>query len=149
MWKFIKTHKPETVIASICLLMFIFALIFIKIFFLADAGDNYGSRLEDIKNIKISGDKLDKIKAELKNESGIVDVETNIEGRIINVLITVGASENLDNMKSKSVIILDNLNDKEEALYDIQIYLITKEDSSTYPDIGYQSKGSDNIVWVR
>jgi len=149
MKKFIKTHKAETIIASICLLMVIFILIFIKIFFLADSGDNYAGRLDGIEKVKINNDKLEKIKTEIKKENGIISTDSNLEGRIINFLITVESDQNIDNMKSKAIIIMDNLSNKEKEFYDIQIYLVTKEKSEIYPNIGYQSKGSSNIVWVR
>lgn len=146
--EFIKTHRFESIIIGIFLLIIIILLVFTKIFFFSDKGSVYGSRLDGIDRVRISQDKLDKIQSDLKKNDIVIDVESNVSGKIINLMIETSPQGDLNVLKSISGEILNNFSEKEKEFYDIQIFLISREESQIYPTIGYKSKSSFEIVWM-
>lgn len=146
--KYVKTHKAESIIGGIFLLMIIFILIFTKIFFFSSGNNDYGDRLDGIDAVKISGDKLDKIAVTLKKDTQIQKVESNITGKIINFMVTVDGSSNAEAVQAKVNTILDDFSTKEKEFYDIQVFLVSSSDETSYPAIGYKGKDSKELLWI-
>lgn len=146
--KWIKSHKTESVIIGISIMMLLFILIFLKIFFFSSGKDAYGDRLDGIENVKISSDKLDKIGVELKKNDSVTKTESHIEGKVINFLVTVKADAEIGAMKQNTEVILDDFSKKEKEFYDIEVYLITEGESTVYPTIGYKGKSSSTFTWI-
>ncbi|MDD3341476.1 MAG: hypothetical protein PHN72_04755 [Bacilli bacterium] len=147
--RYVKTHKVESTIGGIFLLMLIFLLIFIKIFFFSSGNNTYGDRLEGIDKVKISEDKLDKIAVALKGDASIQKVESHITGKIINFTVTVNADANIDQMRTKAGTILEDFSNDENEFYDIQVFLVSSDDATSYPTIGYKGKGTTELLWIR
>lgn len=146
---FVKTHKTESIIIGICIMMLLFILIFTKIFFFSEKSDDYGTRLEGIDAVTISKDKLDKLAIDLKKEESITNVETNLAGKIINILVTVKGDAPIETMKNKASESLENFSKKEIEFYDIQVFLMSEEVSTVYPTIGYKGKSSTTLLWIQ
>lgn len=146
--KWIKSHKSESVIIGISIMMLVFILIFVKIFFFSSGKDAYGDRLDGIDDVKISGDKLGKIETELKKNASVTQTESHIEGRVIHFIITVKGEADLGSMKQNTDAILDDFSKKEKEFYDIEVYLISDGESTVYPNIGYKSKTADTFSWI-
>lgn len=142
----IQTHKKESIIIGISIIMLISILVFLKIFFFSSGSNVYGDRLEDISSVKISNDKLKKIENELSENVEIEKADIYITGRVINFYINVTGDAAFDALKQYAIRSIDNFSSKEQELYDIQFYFIGE--SETYPAIGYKGKDSGEFTWI-
>lgn len=147
---FIKKHTIE----SIALIVFLLLIVVGGGIFLSmwnqGTGTKYGSRLEGIKKVKIDSNDLSKIENKLKESDLVAKTTSDIEGRIINILITVNTGTDANAAKELANTILDDNFSKDElAFYDIQVYLLEKDagEGTVYPKIGYKSKNSNGFVW--
>lgn len=109
----------------------------------------YGDRLDSIKEHKIDSKKINEIKTEIKELDYVSAVNYDLKGKIMNFVITINKDTSLDNAKKIGNKILDSLDQNEKNNYDIQVFLVTSEDSETYPIIGYKHKTRDEIVWTK
>lgn len=143
---FFNEHKKGIIVGALIFAVLIF--IFFIIFFVVPSfgGDRYGDRLSEIKSYKVSSSTISDIKNTLKESEGVKDVTYNIEGRILNFIITFEDNYNLDSAKTVSNVIIEKIGEKNLKYYDVQIFLDAKGDN--FPMIGYHSKGSDTILWA-
>lgn len=148
MLEFIKTHKLESAIISIAILILIFIIVFAKIFFFSDSGNPYGDRLDGIEAHRINNDKLAKIETDLKKEKSVTNVDAFITGRIINIMIELKNDIDYEDSKKYGEEAVSNFNKKELSFYDVQIYLVS-DNSDKYPKIGYKGKKSKEIIWMK
>ena len=97
--KFIREHK----ITSIVILVFVGVIVLLfmawTIFFSKGGNPVYGNRLEGIEKVKITDSEEDKISSELKKDKSVKDVDTNIAGRTLDIVITVDDDMKLDDAK--------------------------------------------------
>ena len=97
--KFIKEHK----ITSIVILVFVCVIVLLfmtwTIFFSKGGNPVYGNRLEGIEKVKVTDSEEDKISSELKKDKSVKDVDTNIAGRTLDIVITVDDDMKLDDAK--------------------------------------------------
>lgn len=142
----IQTHKKESIIIGISVLLLISILLFLKIYFFSSGGNVYGDRLDDIQSVKINKDKLQKIENELTENASIEKVDAFITGRVINLFLNVTGDASLDDLKTFVTSSVDNFSSKEQELYDIQIYFVGE--GETYPAIGYKGKENGEFTWV-
>ena len=72
-----------------------------------------------------------------------------IEGRLINFMITVNDDTSISSSKELSKIVKDNFTESELKFYDIQVYVLDSgaNETSTYPIIGYKHKTTEDFVW--
>ncbi|MDD3453516.1 MAG: hypothetical protein PHN42_04545 [Bacilli bacterium] len=145
--KFIKNHKTLMAVISVIVIMLI-AFIILLLALVGSVGkDVYGNRLDNIKNYKIENSQISTLKEDMKKLDSVEDIAYNLEGRLINVIITISNSLAIETAKSYADKVLEYFEDEQKTYYDIQIYLTTKEESETYPIIGYKNKSSETIVW--
>jgi hypothetical protein len=52
-------------------------------------GDKYGTRLDGIKDVPLSDSYLDEISSEVKDEKIVSKATIDVEGRLVNVIISV------------------------------------------------------------
>ena len=142
--------KKYNIIVSIVIFAIVFALgcIFLAVWF-GGHGDKYGDRLNGIEEVEISKNKLNDIASKIKEKEFVKKVDSNIQGRIINILVTVEEKANVNNAKGVSSIVIDTLSEKELSFYDIQLFLLEENSSedSNYPYIGYKHKSVDTFTW--
>ena len=143
---FIKNNKIMCIIIAIIIIFVVGALLLLKTFF--PSGNEYGNRLKGIEKVQISKKKISTLEEKIADRKKIKKVNINIEGRLINILITVEDDADIDDMKDYAVEKLELFKEKELKYYDIQFYLINeKKDAKHYPAIGYKHKTSDKIKW--
>jgi hypothetical protein len=149
--KFVKKHKFKLIGAFVFLLLMIFAFIGIKELIYPDTHkDLYGNRLEGIEDVRISQDKLGKIKLSLQSTDDVSNVIYDIKGRIVNFIITVNSDTDLITSKSLADKIMEDFTVEEKNYYDFQVYIINSKDeeSELYPIIGYKHKTSLSFKWT-
>jgi len=144
---FIKKHKKGCIIGTI--VFFLLLLVFFTIFFIMPSfgNNNYGNRLDDIENHKVSSSSINEIKDNLNSKEGVKKVTYHNEGRILNFTIKVDGDTKLDSAKEYAKEVIDGISKKNLKYYDVQIFLDSDENTTDYPTAGYKHKTSDDIVW--
>jgi len=130
---FIKKNK-FTIIAITCFLVLVLVLVQIKNIFFPNMGTAiYGNRLEGIKDVEISKKELSTLEETLEKNETISKVSTVINGKIINVMITVGDELGLEQAKE-----LGKQRAKQELDQQIENHdQILNEQVMTYEEAGY------------
>lgn len=146
---FFRKYKKLIIILVIALI-FVVALICLYNFFAPDYKKSlYGNRLESIEKHKVSSKMIDKIEKNVKELEYIKSFNYNLKGKIMNFVIEVNAETSIKESKKVWDIIIEELEEKHMKYYDIQVFLIEKEESEVYPVIGYKHKTSDEIIWTK
>ena len=143
--KVVKNNIGIFIPLGIILILLVTGLILIRAFF--PSGNIYGNRLKGIDKVPFSKKEISKIENEIKDRDKVEKVNVDIKGRLINIIITV-EDISLEDMKDYCFEKLDLFDKDEKAYYDIQFYLINKDEKKEgYPAIGYKHKSSDKIKW--
>lgn len=149
MKSFLKNHKLLIIIIVI-ILIFIGVMIALYNLVAPDYHKSlYGNRLETIKKHKIESKKIDKIEKVISDLEYVSKFDYNLKGKIMNFVITVSKDSSIDASKKLGTVILENLDENEKDYYDIQVFLITDEESDKYPIIGYKHRTSEGLVWTK
>ncbi len=145
--EFIKKNK-FTIIAIACFLLVMLIAVEVKNVFFPTSGSNaiYGDRLEGIEKVKVNTKKIvDKIN---ENEA-VKEAKVKINGKIINVLLTVDDALSLDDAKALTEPVLDSLKSKQKKFYDIEVIIDKSSDSTQFPIIGYKHHSKENFVFTK
>lgn len=146
--KFIKSHKTLCIILAIVFILLIAGIVLFIKFSPDTHKDVYGNRLVDIEKYPIDQERLQVMSTEFAtNLEGVQSVNHNIKGRRINITIKLGASVPKDIAIQYANKTLEYFTDEVKSYYDIQIFLLTDEESEIYPMIGYKHKTSSTYVW--
>lgn len=142
---FIHNHKKGCMIGGG--IFFGLILVFFIIFFIVPAfgSNNYGHRLDDEDQYKISSSNIDEIKDSVNSKEGVNKVTYHKEGRVLNFTIELEDNVALDTAKTYAKEITNKISKKNLKYYDVQIFLNSKAEA--YPIIGYHSKGSKDLSW--
>lgn len=143
---FIRTHKKESIVIGTFIVIFLILFLFLKIFFFSSSGNVYGDRLDDIDKVKISKDKLQKLENELSQNGEIESADVYITGKVINLFLDVTENASLDALQTILFSSIENFSEKEQELYDIQVYFVSS--SEPYPVIGYKGKDEEAFAWT-
>ncbi len=149
MKRYIKEHKI-VVVAVILLLFIIVAAFFVKQVFFSNSNNAvYGNRLDGIDEVKIDSKQKKEIINNLKNDSTVKSATYELQGKIINIVITVNDDVGLDTAKSLSNKIIEKLDKDQKKFYDIQVFIKKNNDAKDFPIIGYKHRNKDNFVWTK
>lgn len=145
---FIRKNK-FTVLALTFFVLFFILIIGAKDLFVPNTKiANYGDRLDGIK--EISKDEKENINTKIKEKEFVKDASVTINGKILNVLITVSDDTTLDNAKSLSKVIVENISDEVKTTYDVQVFIAKdNKDQNNFPIIGYKHFNSEDFSWSR
>ena len=140
-----------TIIVIIVFIIGMFALSYLKrIYWDNNNQAAYGDRIEGIENHDISDSDIKKIEEDISAIEKVEKVVYDLEGRIINLTITVSNDMSVKDSKKLSSAILDNFTEEQISYYSIQLYFV-KEDSSIddFPVMGYKHYLNDNFSWTK
>lgn len=146
--KFIKKNKFTFFVIFFFLILFILLLQVKNIFFPETGDANYGNRLDGI--VEISKNVLSDATTKLKENEKVVDAQTTVAGKIINIIITV--DDGLSQKDSRKIAEASKDSFSEEILksYDIQLFVKkNSEAENDFPIIGYKAKNSDAFSWTK
>lgn len=145
---FIREHKFAMVVLSVLIVIVMFFIVLIRFLMPNYSGDLYGNRLSGISHYTIEDSVIDKLKTELSTHEEVEEVSYNLEGRLVNITITVKDEVERDVAKGYADNVLTYFTDEQRGYYDIQIFLTSSNaDSEKYPIVGYKHKTSAGIVW--
>lgn len=145
---FLKKNKVKIIVFSILVLLAVLTLYTIIDFvFPNDKKDLYGNRLDGIEEVQISNDRFKKMIEDLESNDFVVSAKYKVQGKIINIMVTVKSDADEIKAKSLSEKFISNFETKELEFYDFQFFLVSDEESDRYPLIGYKHKTSLNFKW--
>lgn len=100
----------------------------------------YGNRLDGIKEVPITSEKLKDVSDKLlKDNSSISKITGDLSGKIINYIVIVVENTKVGDAKKIADQIYANFSEGEVNFYDFQIFIKNeKDDVSGYPLIGYR-----------
>ncbi len=144
--KFVERYKWLLILCGSLLII----ILVIAYFTFYNIKSVYGNRLEGINQVLIKEDLKNDFKSNLLSLSEVDQVNIDIRGKIINIIIIIDDGINLE----KAYQIADNLLTRFPndilAFYDVQFFINLKNEVTdyTFPIIGYKNKNSHNIVWT-
>lgn len=149
MKNFIKNNKVMTV-ALIISIVFVILIFVLKFTIFSNGGTAvYGDRLEGIEEVEITSKQQKDIVTALKEKEEVKKAECDIQGRILNVIITVNDEVELEKAKALTSSIVDNLEEDQKSYYDIQVFVKKTNDDARFPIIGYKHQDKDGFSWTK
>lgn len=124
--KFIKRNKITIIFIILFILLVFVAYRALKVLIPDEKTPVYGDRLDGIEEVKLSDETYSKIKEELEGNSFVETVSTNLQGKLLYVVINVK-----DDAKDTAVagfpdVVLAHLSEEQKKYYDVQV-LINKK----------------------
>ena len=149
MKRYMKEHKI-VVVAVIFLLIIIFISFLIKITFFANSKNAfYGDRLDGIDSVKITTSQVKDLKNKLQEDSIVKAVEYSLQGKIINIIITINDEVGIDSAKALAPKTLEVLDDDQKKYYDVQVFIKKDSDVKDFPIIGYKQNKKADFSWTK
>lgn len=147
--KFFKKHKKETIFLMVGIAVFLILLIIFIVMWFSGSNNKYGTRLDKIDEVPLSDSYLGDIESDISDKSIVSKVSSNIQGKLVNFIITVKDGTSIDDAKKLSSVVKDGFTDDELKFYDLQVFVAvsSNKDDTKYPIIGYKHKNNDNFVW--
>ena len=148
--KFIKKHKFTTFIILIFIIVVVIIHYLFNLFFINSGKPEYGNRLDGIETVELVEKDLSTIKDSIKKNSSVKDVNINVSGRTLDIVISVDDKLSLKDAKKIGQDSYTSLADKQIEYYSVQVFI--KKDSeqqNNFPIIGYKQKGTKTLVWTK
>lgn len=145
--KYIKSNKTKFMLGTIIFCVLLVLFFTIKLVFFNSTGSKYGNRLDGIDKVTIENSLVEKIKKETQSKDGVESVNYDLEGRLVNILITVSKEKDRSSSMELANSLLDYFTDDMKTYYDIQVYVDSSSESDSYPIMGYKHKTSTSFVW--
>ena len=148
--KFVRKNK-YAIVAIIILIILVIVGGQVKKIFVPDEGKaSYGSRLDGIKEHKLSDELFNKIESKLKEDEKISNVEHKVHGKIINLIITVNDDMSVQDAKSLANSTINLFEDNELSFYSLQVYVKKNNESlNNFPIIGYKGTTTSELVFTK
>ena len=149
MKQYIKEHK--IVVIAVILLLILIALSFVikNTFFSNENNAFYGDRLDGIDEVKITTSQEKDLKSNLKQDGAVQTVDYKLQGKIVNVIITVSDDVGLDAAKGLAPKVLESFDDDQKKFYDFQVFIEKKNGAADFPIIGYKQNKKDSFTWTK
>lgn len=147
---FIKKHKFTTFVIIIFIVIIIVMNYLFGLFFINSGKPEYGNRLEGIENVELTKNDITNLQDLIKKNSNVQNVNINISGRTLDIVIHVSDKLSLKDAKKIGNISLEGLSDKQIDYYSVQVFI--KKDSkeqNNFPIIGYKQRGTKVLVWSK
>ena len=142
---FIRKNKFVIVAIGVFLILVILAFRLFSMFAPSEGKALYGDRLKGIEEVELNNKKLLNIEDTLKEDSAVKEATASVEGKIVEVIITVKDEISTDTAKSLSNKVLDTLTTKEKKFYDIQVFVTKDKETKDFPIIGYKHHANEKF----
>ena len=137
-----KKNRVGIIIGVVIFICFItIGVAAVNFFYSGSENTKYGDRLDDIKDMPIKQERIDKVVSALKEDKDVAEAEIFVEGKIVYAYLTINGGVSLEEAKGKAIVVLDEF--KEELdFYDFNFNL---EQKSTDDGEGFLISGARNI----
>ena len=147
---FYKRNRVYSILMIISIMCILSILIGVILYFIGQTNnDKYGNRLSGIESVKIQDNKINDIKNKIKENELVDNVEVDIRGKLIYIIINLKTGKHSDS-EAIAQASLEMFGDEEKAFYDIQ-YIVSSSDKKTtenFPIMGYIKAGNSVIKWT-
>lgn len=142
-------NKKIVLIIAICIIIFL--IFFIKIIFdnVNDTEAIYGNRLDGIEQVEVEKSTQSSIIKNIEETEKTKKVAIDIQGKIINVSITLKEDTSRDDAKQLGDKVLEKLSDKQKEFYDVQVFIKKETEDASFPIIGYRHHKKTTFTWTR
>mgnify|MGYP004517696475 CR=1 FL=1 len=147
-----KKLKENKLLLAVIIMAAIIVISIITVIIMITSGgghDEYGNRLSGIENYAVGENQISDLKSTISSFDSVKNVDYRLQGRIVNITIELDNNIALDTAKEYANKTLEYFDEDQKGFYDIQVFLTTKEESETYPVIGYKNKTSNELVWKK
>ena len=140
-----------TIFVLFVFIICMFALSYVKkVYFDNNGTAAYGDRTVDVVNNKITKEERQKIVEEIKKHENVTDVEFDLEGRIITLLVTIDNEVIVSDARKIGEELLNNFTEEQLSYYAVNIYMLkTDESKNDFPITGYKHYSSKDISWTK
>lgn len=148
--RYIKKNKLTSFVILIFILVVILGAYIYNTFFGSGRSEAYGDRLDGIEAVEITKEQYDSVKETLKENQKVTKVTTDLQGKIVNIIITVKDDVNKTDAKKIAEGSLKVFEKEQLEFYDIQIFV--KKDNkelNDFPIIGYKQNGREGLTWSK
>ena len=121
--KFIKKHKFTTFIILIFIIGVVIIHYLFNLFFINSGKPEYGNRLDGIEAVELVEKDLSTVKDSIKKNSTVKDVNINVSGRTLDIVITVDDKLSLKDAKKIGQESYASLSDKQVEYYSVQVFI--------------------------
>lgn len=149
MLDYIKSHKIVVAAAVFAIIILLIVFMIIKTFFKGDENAIYGDRLKGINSVKITEKDQKELIKKIEDDSAVSKCTYSLQGKIINVIITVNDDVGLDTAKALAGKTLEVLDDSQKKFYDIQVFIKKNNGGNDFPIIGYKQNKKDGFSWTK
>lgn len=147
-----KKLKENKLLLVVIIMAAIIVISIITVIIMITSGgghDEYGNRLSGIENYAVGESQISDLKSTISSFDSVKNVDYRLQGRVVNITIELDNNIALDTAKEYANKTLEYFDEDQKGFYDIQVFLTTKEESETYPVIGYKNKTSNELVWKK
>ncbi len=121
---FIKKHKLTVFIIVAYTVVIVFGYFIYSLLIGSSGMPVYGDRLDGINSVPIKSEQYDKIVSDLTSENSVLEVERpSLNGKIFQVIITVGDQVSTSTAKSLANKVKSALTDEQNNFYDVQVFI--------------------------
>ncbi len=149
MKKYIKEHKIVVVAVIILLLLLVMAFFLKGVFFSGTENAVYGERLKGIDEVKITKSEKSDLISKIEEDSSVSKCEFSLQGKIVNVIITVNDDVGIDTAKALADKVVENFDSYQKEFYDFQVFIKKSNGGSDFPIIGYRQNTKKGFTWTK
>ncbi len=146
MEEFFKRHRNLVIALIIFILVLFVALYSNRVINTNENRAVYGSRLDAIKDTKISESRESQITESLSAISEKTTIRE--QGRIVEVNVALKDGTSRDKAKEEAKKAYEKLSEEERKVYDFQIFF-TKKNDKQFPIIGYVHHNKGSFSWTK
>lgn len=143
-----KMERTIVLVVTICFFVLVFVFYKLVLSQTSDTKAIYGERLDGIEEVKISKTKKEDIENSIKEVGNNKSVKVTIQGKIINVMITINDDVTRDSAKGLADKVLEKLSEDEKRFYDIQVFIKKDVEDVQLPIIGYHHPKKNGFSWT-
>lgn len=143
-----KMERTIVLVVTICFFVLVFVFYKLVLSQTSDTKAIYGERLDGIEEVKISKTKKEDIENSIKEVGNNKSVKVTIQGKIINVMITINDDVTRDSAKGLADKVLEKLSEDEKRFYDIQVFIKKDVEDAQLPIIGYHHPKKNGFSWT-
>lgn len=144
-----KEHKIVVVAVILLLILIVIAFIVKDVFFSNGGNAFYGNRLKGIDEVKVTSSQKKDLISSLKEDSAVSNAEYSLQGKIVNIIITVNDDVGLETAKSLAPKVLESFDDDQKKYYDFQVFIKKNNEASDFPIIGYKQNKKNDFAWTK
>ncbi len=140
----LKNNKYTTMAIIIFILLVVLGFAVYRFLFPNIGSPVYGNRLDGIESVEITEEQMDKLEKAIKEKEFVADYSSYVKGKIYNVVIEVKDGTSVEDAKSLTPMIMENLEEDQKKYFDVQVFFTNENEEATgYPIIGYLNKDSE------